>query len=117
MTSVQRMPQFISEVSSNHARNLDRSLEFVDRSAQIGCTAVKFQLFRMDELFAPNTLPAAEVARRRRWELPVDFLPHLARRCKERGIAFSCTPFYLDAVAELEPHVDFYKIASYELLW
>ena len=25
--------------------------------------------------------------------------------------------FYLDAVEELEPYIDFYKIASYELLW
>lgn len=32
-------------------------------------------------------------------------------------IEFSCTPFYIDAVRELEPYVDFYKIASYELLW
>ena len=38
-------------------------------------------------------------------------------RARERGIQFSCTPFYLDAVKELEPHVAFYKIASYELLW
>ncbi len=30
---------------------------------------------------------------------------------------FSCTPFYLEAVAELEPYVAFYKVASYELLW
>src|SRR5690606_19407123 len=30
---------------------------------------------------------------------------------------FSCTPFYLDAVQELLPYVDFFKIASYELLW
>src|SRR5690606_10739479 len=32
-------------------------------------------------------------------------------------IQFSVTPFYLDAVEELRPHVDFYKVASYELLW
>jgi N-acetylneuraminate synthase len=28
-----------------------------------------------------------------------------------------CSPFYLDAVRELEAHVDALKIASYELLW
>ena len=41
----------------------------------------------------------------------------LSDRCKKLGIEFSCTPFYLDAVNELEPFVDFYKVASYELLW
>ena len=35
---------------------------------------------------------------------------------RPRKIQFSCTPFYLEAVAELAPFVDFYKIASYELL-
>ena len=32
-------------------------------------------------------------------------------------LSFSCTPFYLEAVDQLEPYVDFYKIASYELMW
>jgi N-acetylneuraminate synthase len=34
----------------------------------------------------------------------------------KRGIQFSCTPFYLEAVEELRPFVAFYKIASYEVL-
>ncbi len=55
--------------------------------------------------------------KRREWELPVDFLPALAERCEQRNVEFGCTPFYLDAVRELERYVDFYKVASYELLW
>jgi N-acetylneuraminate synthase len=51
------------------------------------------------------------------WELPVAHLEPIARRCRERGVAFSCTPFYLEAVKELEPYAAFYKVASYELLW
>ncbi|TNE66513.1 MAG: N-acetylneuraminic acid synthase [Alphaproteobacteria bacterium] len=111
-------PVFIAEVSSNHARDLDRCREFIRRSAEIGCDAVKFQLFRIDELFAPEILAkSAEHRARRQWELPVEFLPDLKAACRAAGVKFSCTPFYLDAVAELEPFVDFYKIASYELLW
>lgn len=110
--------KFIAEVSSNHSRNLDRALMFIDMAAFSGCDAVKFQLFRIDQLFAPEILEKSELHRKRKeWELPLEFVPKLAKRCCERGIEFSCTPFYLDAVAELEPHVAFYKIASYELLW
>jgi len=109
---------FIAEVSSNHSRDLGRALEFIDCAAAVGCDAVKFQLFRIDQLFAPEILEKSEKHRRRKeWELPIEFLPHLAERCRERGIRFGCTPFYLAAVAELEDFVDFYKIASYELLW
>ncbi|MEI7816331.1 MAG: N-acetylneuraminate synthase family protein [Desulfuromonadales bacterium] len=110
--------QFIAEVSSNHSRNLKRCLDFIDCSAEIGCDAVKFQLFKIEELFAPQVLAVNEQLRRRsEWELPVSFLPELADRCREKNIQFSCTPFYLEAVEELLPYVDFFKIASYELLW
>ena len=112
------MVKFIAEVSSNHSRDIDRSIEFVDVAAKIGCDAVKFQLFKIDKLFAPEILKKSKQHRdRKQWELPVEFLPVLAKRCKEKKIQFSCTPFYLDAVKELQPYVDFYKIASYELLW
>lgn len=112
------MAMFIAEVSSNHARNLERCLRFIDASADAGCTAVKFQLFKIRDLFSPEALRGKpELLKREAWELPLEFLPPLAQRCRERGIEFSCTPFYLDAVAELAPYVDFYKIASYELLW
>ena len=111
-------PSFIAEVSSNHHQELDRCLAFIDCAAAVGCDAVKFQLFRIDELFAPEILAVSEAhCSRRAWELPVDFLPALKQRCIEKGLLFSCTPFYLDAVNELAPYVDFFKVASYELLW
>lgn len=112
------VPRFIAEVSSNHHRDLARCFDFIDTAARIGCDAVKFQLFKIDQLFAPEILAKSATHRKRKdWELPLEFLPELARRSHDRAIQFSCTPFYLDAVAELEPFVDFYKIASYELLW
>lgn len=114
----QKMPLFIAEASSNHSRDIGRCLQFVDVSAEIGCGAVKFQLFKIDQLFAPEILASSEEHRRRKqWELPVDFIPEIADRCRKKGLKFSCTPFYLDAVDQLKPHVDFFKIASYELLW
>jgi N-acetylneuraminate synthase len=110
-------PLFIAEASSNHAQDLDRALAFVDAAADAGCDAVKFQLFKIDRMFAPEILAQSEKHRaRRQWELPLAHLEPLAARCALRDIRFSCTPFYVEAVEELRPFVDFYKIASYELL-
>jgi N-acetylneuraminate synthase len=122
LSNINHVPEasipFVAEVSSNHHQELDRCLAFIDISADIGCRAVKFQLFKIRELFAPEILQQKpELQKREQWELPVEFLPHLASRCQTRGVQFSCTPFYLGAVDELRPYVDFYKIASYELLW
>ena len=109
---------FIAEVSSNHSKDLKRSLDFIDTAAEIGCDTVKFQLFKIDQLFSSEVLARSENLRNRsRWELPLDFLPLLSEQCKKRGVKFSCTPFYLDAIKELQPYVDIYKVASYELLW
>ena len=111
-------PVFVAEVSSNHARDLDRCLEFVDTAAEIGCAAVKFQLFRVNQLFAPEILAVSEAHRAREaWELPTEHLQPIASRCAARGIGLFCTPFYLEAVVRLFPLVDSYKIASYELIW
>ena len=118
MASVSPGCVFIAEVSSNHDRDLERSFAFIDRAASIGCDAVKFQLFKIDEMFAPEILAKSAKHRARKdWELPVSFLKPLAERCRAQGVQFMCTPFYLKAVEELAPHVDAYKIASYELMW
>lgn len=111
-------PRFFAEVSSNHHRDLQRCLRFIETAARIGCTGVKFQLFKVRELFAAEILAQRpELMERQNWELPVEFLPRLASACAEVGLEFGCTPFYLGAVDELRPYVDFYKVASYELLW
>ena len=112
------LPVFVSEVSSNHSQDLNRAKEFIKVSSQIGCQAVKFQLFKIDKLFSPEILAKSRTHRdRKEWELPIEFLPELSSYSHKLGLLFSCTPFYLEAVKELEPYVDFYKIASYELLW
>jgi N-acetylneuraminate synthase len=89
----------------------------VDAAADAGCDAVKFQLFKIDRMFAPEILARSPRHRARRdWELPREHLAPIAERCLERNIQFSCTPFYVEAVEELRPFVSFYKVASYELL-
>ena len=114
---MEQRPIFIAEASSNHGRDLDRARAFVDAAADAGCDAVKFQLFKIDRMFAAEILRQSPKHRARaQWELPLAHLGPLAEHCSARGIQFSCTPFYLEAVAELAPFVDFYKVASYELL-
>lgn len=111
-------PRFVAEVSSNHNGDLQRALKFVEVSASCGFSAVKFQLFEVDKLFSPEALSAfPKLSQRQKWQLPREFIPALAERAHLLGLQFSCTPFDLESADFLAPYVDFYKIASYELLW
>lgn len=113
-----RTPRLVAEVSSNHDASLARALAFVDAAADCGAHAVKFQHFEIERLFAPEALAAApELRARKAWELPPAFNPELAARARERGIEFASTPFHLGAIDALAPWVDFFKIASYQVLW
>lgn len=110
--------KFIAEISSNHNRDIGRMKEFISVSKDIGCSGVKFQLFKIDQLFAPEILNKSKVHRaRKKWELPQQLIPELAEYAHSLELDFSCTPFYLDAVDLINPYVDFHKIGSYELLW
>ncbi len=109
---------FCAEASSNHNGEIGRAIALVDVAASVGFDAVKFQVFRVDDLFAPEAQRAKpELAARRAWELQSEFVPELSRRARSHGMLFSCTPFSLDLVDIIAPHADFLKIASYELLW
>ena len=111
-------PFLIAEISSNHNADLQRAKDMIKLAADIGFDAVKFQLFKIEELFSKEILKKSKLHRdRKNWELPSDFICSLADTSKEMGLKFGCTPFYLDAVSELEPYVDFFKISSYEILW
>lgn len=109
---------FIAEISSNHNRDINRCIEFINKSKEIGFDAVKFQLFQIDKLFSNEILDKSKIHRdRSKWELPYEYIKILSKECKKLKIKFGVTPFYLEAVDKIEKYIDFYKIASYELLW
>lgn len=108
------MTKWVADIGSNHNLSVSRCRKLIREAKSIGCWGAKFQLFK------PNLYTNQYLDRRKelaKWELPQSFIPNIAKYCKEVGIKFGCTPFYLDAVDELAPYVDFLKIGSYELLW
>ena len=111
-------PFMIAEISSNHNRDLDRAKKMISLASRYGFDAVKFQVFKIDKLFAQEILSKSKQhSDRRQWELPLEFIPHLSEYSRTKGIKFGCTPFYIEAVEFLNPYVDFFKVSSYEILW
>ena len=109
---------FIAEISSNHNQNLDRAVELIKVASLSGFDSVKFQLFKVSDLFHKDVLRARpDLQMRKKWELFVNWIPELSEVARREGLKFGLTPFYLGALDNLAEHLDFVKIASYELLW
>ncbi len=109
---------FIAEISSNHSQDIHRCLKLVEAAKESGFDAIKFQAFKIEELYAPEILNQSEEHMARKdWTFPIEFLPEIKQKCDEVGISLGITPFYLQAVNDCNDYVDFFKIASYELLW
>jgi len=110
--------KFIAEIGSNHNGDLKRCYKLIDEAKNLGFYAVKFQLFKISKLFSKDAKKLFKNAlKKKKRELPINFLPKLHKYCKKKKIKFSCTPFDLNSVELLKKYVDFYKIASYELNW
>mgnify|MGYP003951913711 CR=1 FL=1 len=110
--------KFIAEIGSNHNKSLNRCYKLIDKAKELGFYAVKFQLFKIDKLFSKDAKKIyKQVNKKKKRELPLNFLPKIYKYCKKTKIKFSCTPFDLESVETLKKFVDFYKIASYELNW
>ena len=104
--------KLIGEVSSNHNKNLKRCFKFIDLCSELKFYAIKFQLFKIEKLFSRDVLKRSKKHRnRKKWELPISFIPKIFTYCKKKKIKFGCTPFYIEAVDILKPYVDFFKIS------
>ena len=118
----------ISEVGSNHDRDKSRAFEMIRLAAQAGANAVKFQLFKADQIaanidFLETRLdgPFAKFGKNlydlfNGMELPDSWLQELHSYCKENDIDFLVTPFdekSADKIAEVG--VPAMKVASFEI--
>lgn len=110
--------RFIAEIGSNHNGSLVRALHLIDAAKECGFDAVKFQLYDVDKLFTPEVLrKLPDLAGREHNRMRSEWLETIGNRTRELGLQLIVSPLYLEAVDELEPYVDIYKIASYELNW
>lgn len=114
----------VAECGINHNGSLDMALRMVEAASAAGAGAMKFQLFRAEGMYTPRAgmyrtatgdlVPIYELMRE--VELPLDWLPHLSRTCRDHGVDFIMTVCDEWCVAQMdEVDFDVYKIASYEI--
>jgi N,N'-diacetyllegionaminate synthase len=112
----------IAEAGSNHNGRFDMACRLIDVAARAGADAVKFQTFRAAKLYTSKAgrsdylrlkKPIYDVIRE--MEMPYAWIPRLADHCRRRKVTFLSTPFDEESADRLDPYVEAFKIASYEM--
>ncbi len=114
----------VAECGINHNGSLDMALHMIDEAATAGVDAAKFQLFRARGMYTPRAgryrtatgdmVPIYELMEA--MELPIEWLPELSTRCRQRNLKFVmtvCDEWCVEQMAQAD--FDCYKVASYEL--
>jgi sialic acid synthase SpsE len=114
----------VAECGINHNGSLDLALRMIEAAAGAGADGVKFQLFRAAGMYTPRagmyrTATGDMVSiyeLMQDVELPLEWLPHLSRACRNHGLEFIMTVCDEWCVAQMdEVDFDVYKVASYEI--
>lgn len=118
----------IAEMSANHAGKLQNALKIVEEAAKSGADCVKIQTYTADTLTI-NCKEEPYCIKGGLWDgynyyqlyqeatTPWEWHQAIKEKCEEVGVDFLSTPFDTTAVDFLEElGVEFYKIASFELI-
>ena len=118
----------IAEMSANHAGSLERAKEIIHAAKEAGADCVKIQTYTPDTLTIDCDNEYFHI-RNGTWEgenlyqlyrkafTPWEWQPELKTEAEKAGIDFFSTPFDRSSVDFLEEiGVEFYKIASFELV-
>ncbi len=112
----------IAEAGSNHNGSLEQAYRLIDVAVEAGADAVKFQIFRASALYPPTAGKSDYLGDERNifdiiksMEMPPAWLPKLAEYAREKGIGFMASAFDEASTDLLDPYVDAYKCASYEM--
>lgn len=117
---------FIAEIGANHERSLERARRLIGLAARAGATVVKFQHFRASTLVSREGFAQlGPMAHQRDWgdvyaafercETPLDWTPHLVEACANEGVEFMTSPYDVELVGLLDPHVKRWKVGSGEI--
>lgn len=118
----------IAEMSANHGGDIQNAFRIIEEAKKAGADCVKIQTYTADTLTIPCDKEPFQIkdglwAGYTYYDLyreaftPWEWQASLKRKCEETGVDFLSTPFDKSAVDFLENlSVEFYKIASFELV-
>ena len=117
---------FIADIAANHDGSLSRAKELIHLAKEAGADCAKFQHFSADKIVSDYGFKndnVGKVSHQSSWNKSVfeiydqyhtrkEWTEELVSTCKEVGIEFMTAPYDLDAVRELNPYLNAFKVGS-----
>ena len=117
----------IAEIGCNHNGNFKLALKHIDEAIKAGANAVKFQIFKPENLVSKNTSKAPyalkmtksfkdQLTMQKKIMFNFEYFIELKKYCKKKKIEFLCSAFDLDSLHFLDKiGVNKFKIPSGEI--
>jgi N,N'-diacetyllegionaminate synthase len=100
----------VAEIGNNHEGSVELGRQLVDKAADAGVDAVKFQTFKTETFVSPSDVDRFN--RMKGFELTTENFEELAIRARNNGLLFISTPLDMPSATFLIKIVDALKIAS-----
>lgn len=121
---------FIADIAANHDGDLQRAKDLIWLAAEAGADAAKFQHFQAKTIVSDYGFRSLgkQQSHQASWEKSVfevyqnasvdlAWTSELKETCDQAGIPFFTTPYALEVVDFMDPHVPAYKIGSGDITW
>ncbi len=112
-------PYVVAEVNSSHNGSMETAKKMIEAAADSGCDCVKFQSWSATSLYSKTYYRQNPIAKRfvDKFSMSPDQLLELSFYCREKGVAFSSTPYSEEEVDFLvnKCQIPYIKIASMEI--
>ena len=109
----------------NVKRDMKMAKTLIDVASNSNADAVKFQTYRSESVYVPDAGNSDYLSKSGINEsinkifddlsMPYEMIPELSEYCNSKNIEFMSTPFSVEDAKQIDPYVNFHKIASYEI--
>jgi len=109
----------------NPKRDMKMAKTLIDVASDVKADAVKFQTYRSESVYVPNAGDSDYLSKSGIKEsinkifddlsMPYEMIPELSEYCNSKNIEFMSTPFSVEDAKQIDPYVNYHKIASYEI--
>ena len=120
---------FIADIASNHDGNLNKAKDLIFLAKESGANAAKFQNFSAETLVCEKAFrELGSLAHQAEWKsgvfesydkvkVPLEWTLELKRFCDKIKIDYFTSPYALEYIDYLDPHVVAWKVGSGDITW